>query len=105
MRTIRTNLSSARPSASHIHFLYEPATSSGRGSPSVFRPAPVLPSIGHSRRLSRLPARLDETGDPLPIECRNVVRLAACKKVAVNHRFLIYPLPAGVADIGLERRP
>jgi len=55
--------------------------------------------------LSRLPARLAEKGDHLAVEGRNVVRLAAHDKVAVNHRFLIHPLPAGVADIGLDRRP
>src|SRR5262245_28120529 len=61
--------------------------------------------FGHSRRLSRLPARLAEQSDHLAIEGRDVVRLAARHKGAVKRHFLIHPLSAGVANIGLERRP
>src|SRR5262245_36607570 len=61
--------------------------------------------FGHSRRLSRLPARLAEQSDHLAIEGRDVVRLAARHKGAVKRHFLIHPLSAGVANIGLERGP
>src|SRR5262245_32127138 len=62
-------------------------------------------SSGHSRCLPRLPTRLADKGDHFAIEGRDVVRLTARYKVAINHRLLIYPLPPGVANIGLERRP
>jgi hypothetical protein len=54
---------------------------------------------------SRLPTCPAEQIDHRPVERRDIVRLAARHEVAVGYDFLIYPLRAGVPEIGLERRP
>lgn len=65
----------------------------------------LLPLRQRSRYGPRLPAGLAEQLDHLPIERQDIVGLAAGDEPLVDHCFLINPLSAGVAQIGLQRRP
>jgi len=71
--------------------------------PSLSCAAPAHVGRGTEEDLGDLHAR--EQLDHLLVEGRDVVRLAARDEVVVDDDLLVDPLAAGVADVGLERRP
>src|SRR6185312_8899720 len=70
------------------------------------RAAPRISSVRMRLAVdATLRARPGELGDHLLVERRQVVRLAAGDEALVHDDLLIDPSRAGVAQIGLERRP
>src|ERR1035438_5892139 len=69
------------------------------------RGAPIQSRRDGLRRLTLLSTSATENFKHLPVERRNIVRLPAGYQISVDHNFLVHPLGAGIAQVGLQRWP